>query len=163
MLQSESSTEAQKRGTRRTLVVVLEALLRALHPVMPFITEEIWQRVRPLAEPLIAGGQVRGARINADSIMLTAYPAATDYARDAIAEAQVGTMKEYILKVRQIRGEMNIAPSRKIPLLLRDADAQARLLVSEHLHYLQRLISRVILRVVRVELIVDHDPTLVGS
>jgi valyl-tRNA synthetase len=139
VLQGENSTEAQKRGTRRTLVVLLEALLRALHPVMPFITEEIWQRVRPVAEPLIAAGHVRGARTRADSIMLTAYPAATDYARDAQAETQVGTMKEYILKLRQIRGEMNIAPSRRIPLLLRDADAQARLLVGEHLHYLQRL------------------------
>jgi valyl-tRNA synthetase len=139
VLQSEASTEAQKRGTRRTLVTVLEALLRALHPVMPFITEEIWQRVRPVAEPLIAAGQVRGARIQSDSVMATAYPAATDYARETDAETQVASIKEYILKVRQIRGEMNIAPSRKIPLLLRDADAQAQLLMSHHLHYLQRL------------------------
>lgn len=139
VLQSESSTEAQKRGTRRTLVTVLEALLRALHPVMPFITEEIWQRVRPVAEPLIASGQVRGARVGADSIMLTAYPAAELFARDGEAESQVAVIKEYILKVRQIRGEMNIAPSRKIPLLLRDADEQARLLISRNAHYLQRL------------------------
>jgi valyl-tRNA synthetase len=92
-----------------------------------------------LAEPLIAAGQVRGARIGADSIMLTSYPAATDYPRDAEAETQVGAIKEYILKVRQIRGEMNIAPSRRITLLLRDADAQARELVARQLHYLQRL------------------------
>jgi valyl-tRNA synthetase len=139
VLQSESSTEAQKRGTRRTLVTVLESLLRALHPVMPFITEEIWQRVRPVAQPLIAAGQVRGARLDVDSIMLTAYPAANDYARDTEAESQVGSIKEYILKVRQIRGEMNIAPSRKIPLVLRDADAQAQMLVKDHAHYLLRL------------------------
>ncbi|MDF3020554.1 MAG: Valine--tRNA ligase [Steroidobacteraceae bacterium] len=139
VLQSESSSEAQKRGTRRTLVTTLEALLRALHPIMPFITEEIWQRVRPVAEPLIAAGQVRGARVNADSIMLTSYPAGGDYARDIEAETQVGAIKEYILKVRQIRGEMNIAPSRKIPLLLRDADEQAQLLISRNAHYLLRL------------------------
>jgi valyl-tRNA synthetase len=139
VLQSEASTEAQKRGTRRTLVTVLEALLRALHPIMPFITEEIWQRVRPVAQPLIATGQVRGARIEADSIMLTAYPAAELLARDTEAESQVSAIKEYILKVRQIRGEMNIAPSRKIPLLLRDADEQARLLIARNSHYLQRL------------------------
>ena len=139
VLQSESSTEAQKRGTRRTLVTTLEALLRALHPIMPFITEEIWQRVRPVAEPLIAAGQVRGARVNADSIMLTSYPQGGDYARDIEAETQVGAIKEYILKVRQIRGEMNIAPSRKIPLLLRDADEQAQLLISRNAHYLLRL------------------------
>jgi valyl-tRNA synthetase len=139
VLQSETSTEAQKRGTRRTLVTVLEALLRALHPIMPFITEEIWQRVRPEAEPLIAAGQVRGARLEADSIMLTAYPADSDYARDLEAETQVAAIKDYILKVRQIRGEMNIAPSRKIPLLLRDADEQARLLIGKNAHYLMRL------------------------
>jgi valyl-tRNA synthetase len=139
VLQSETSTEAQKRGTRRTLVTVLEALLRALHPVMPFITEEIWQRARPVAQPLIAAGQVRGARLDADSIMLTAYPAAGDYARDSEAEVQVGFIQEYILKLRQIRGEMNIAPSRRIPLLLRDADDQAQLLISRHSHYLVRL------------------------
>jgi valyl-tRNA synthetase len=139
VLQSEASTAAQTRGTRRTLVTLLEALLRALHPVMPFITEEIWQRVRPLARPLIAAGQVRGARIDADSVMLTAYPAAGDYARDGEAETQVAAIKEYILKVRQIRGEMNIAPSRKIPLLLKDADATARVVLAEQLHYLQRL------------------------
>jgi valyl-tRNA synthetase len=139
VLQSETSTEAQKRGTRRTLVTVLEALLRALHPLMPFITEEIWQRVRPLAAPLIAAGQARAARVDVDSIMLASYPASTDYAADAEAEAQVAAIKDYILKVRQIRGEMNIAPSRKIPLLLRDADEQARLLVGRNGHYLQRL------------------------
>jgi valyl-tRNA synthetase len=139
VLQSETSTEAQKRGTRRTLVTVLEALLRALHPIMPFITEEIWQRVRPVAEPLIAAGQVRGARLAADTIMLAAYPAAGDYPRDAEAESQVAAIKDYILKVRQIRGEMNIAPSRRIPLLLRDADAQAQLLIAQNAHYLQRL------------------------
>jgi valyl-tRNA synthetase len=139
VLQSESSTEAQKRGTRRTLVTVLEALLRALHPIMPFITEEIWQRVRPMAEPLIAAGQVRGARIHTDSVMLASYPAATDYAADDAAEAEVSWMKQFILAVRQIRGEMDIALSRKIPLLLQNADGRDRALVDTHFAYLSRL------------------------
>jgi valyl-tRNA synthetase len=139
VLQSESSTEAQKRGTRRTLVTVLEALLRALHPIMPFITEEIWQRVRPMTEPLIAAGQVRGARLHADSVMLARYPAATDYAADDAAEAEVSWMKQFILAVRQIRGEMDIAPSRKIPLLLHNASARDRALVDTHFAYLSRL------------------------
>jgi valyl-tRNA synthetase len=75
----------------------------------------------------------------ADSVMASIYPAASDYASDADAESRVTTLKEYILKVRQIRGEMNIAPSRKITLLLRDAAAGAQSLVSEHGHYLSRL------------------------
>jgi valyl-tRNA synthetase len=139
VLQGDSSTEAQKRGTRRTLITVLEALLRALHPIMPFITEEIWQRVRPAAEPLIAAGHVRGARIHADSIMLASYPAATDYAADAQAEAEVAWMKQFILAVRQIRGEMDIAPSRKIPLLLQNAGVRERALVDRHFAWLVKL------------------------
>jgi len=139
VLQSETSTAAQKRGTRRTLVTMLEALLRALHPMMPFITEEIWQRARPLAAPLLAAQTSRSNPQSADSVMASPYPAASDYARDADAEAQVGLLKEYILKVRQIRGEMNIAPSRKIPLLVRDADEASQALLRTHAHYLHRL------------------------
>jgi valyl-tRNA synthetase len=121
-------------------VTTLESLLRALHPMMPFITEEIWQRVHPLVAPLLAALNPRAAHVKQpDSIMTTFYPAASDYARDQDAESLVGTIKEYILKVRQIRGEMNIAPSRKIALLLRDPDAAANAMVAEHAHYLQRL------------------------
>jgi valyl-tRNA synthetase len=140
VLQGENTTDAQKRGTRRTLVTTVEALLRALHPMMPFITEEIWQRVQPLVAPVQSALNLRAAHVKQpDSIMTAFYPAASDYARDQEAESLVATIKEYILKVRQIRGEMNIAPSRKIPLLLRDADAAAHAMVAEHAHYLQRL------------------------
>jgi valyl-tRNA synthetase len=141
VLQGETSTAAQKRGTRRTLVTTLEALLRALHPLMPFITEEIWQRVRPLVAPLESAAKPRASvtATASDSVMTSIYPAAADHASDSQAEVLVGTLKEYILKVRQIRGEMNIAPSRKIPLLLRDPDPAAQTLVAEHAHYLLRL------------------------
>jgi valyl-tRNA synthetase len=141
VLQSDDATAAQKRGTRRTLVTTLEALLRALHPMMPFITEEIWQRVRPLVAPLESAAKPRASitATAADSVMTTIYPAAGDYASDGEAETRVALLKEYILRVRQIRGEMNIAPSRKIPLLLRDADDTARKLVTDHGHYLGRL------------------------
>jgi valyl-tRNA synthetase len=139
VLQSETSTAAQKRGTRRTLVTVLEALLRALHPMMPFITEEIWQRVQPLAAPLLAAQKTRADQKTVDSLMVAAYPAASDYARDTDAESQVALIKEYILKVRQIRGEMNIVPSRRIPLLVRDADEASQLLIRSNAHYLHRL------------------------
>jgi valyl-tRNA synthetase len=149
VLQGENTTDAQKRGTRRTLVTVLEALLRALHPIMPFITEEIWQRVYPLAAPLLAAQKTRAERATIDTVMLAAYPAANDYARDSDAETQVNLIKEYILKVRQIRGEMNIAPSRKIPLLIRDADEQAQRLVDTNAHYLQRLAGLESLKVLK--------------
>jgi valyl-tRNA synthetase len=139
VLQGENSTEAQKRGTRRTLVTVLEALLRALHPLMPFITEEIWQRVHPLAAPLLAAQKTRADQGVVDSVMLASYPQAASYAADTEADADVNWMKQFILAVRQIRGEMDIAPSRKIPLLLQDAGASGRELTDRHFAYLSRL------------------------
>ena len=139
VLQGEASTEAQKRGTRRTLVTVLEALLRALHPLMPFITEEIWQRVNPLAAPLLAAQETRANQKTFDSVMVALYPASSAYASDADADAEVTWMKQFILAVRQIRGEMDIAPSRKIPLLLQNAPALDRALAQKHFAYLSRL------------------------
>jgi valyl-tRNA synthetase len=141
VLQGESSSDKQKRGTRRTLITTLEALLRALHPFMPFITEEIWQRVRPLVAPLEAAAKPR-ASVTAtatDSVMASIYPAAGDYAADAEAEAEVAWMKQFILAVRQIRGEMDIAPSRKIPLLLRSESARDQALAERHFGWLARL------------------------
>jgi len=139
VLQGENATEAQKRGTRRTLVTVLEALLRALHPLMPFISEEIWQRVIPLAAPLAAAADVRASTTQPELLLQARYPAATDYAADTEAEAEVAWMKQFILAVRQIRGEMDIAPSRKIPLLLQNAGERDRALIQKHFAYLSRL------------------------
>ncbi len=139
VLQGDTTTDAQKRGTRRTLVTMLEALLRALHPLMPFITEEIWQRVHPLAAPLLAAQNSRANRQSVDSVMQTKYPSAADYAADAEADIEVSWMQQFILAVRQIRGEMDIAPSRRIPLLLQNAQAREGALVDKHLSYLSRL------------------------
>ncbi|MGA9367384.1 MAG: valine--tRNA ligase, partial [Steroidobacteraceae bacterium] len=105
VLQSESSSPAARAGTRRTLLEILEALQRALHPVMPFITEEVWQRVAPLA------GR------SGPTVMLAPYPRPADFPRDEASEHEVSWLQSFILAVRQIRGEMNIAPSRRIPLL----------------------------------------------
>ncbi|WP_428312634.1 valine--tRNA ligase [Hydrocarboniphaga sp.] len=112
-----NGSDAEKRGTRRTLVRVLEAWLRLLHPIMPFITEEIWQRCAPLAG---AGG---------DSIMTQAYPQPNPAKIDAAAEADIEWLKALILGVRQIRGEMDIAPGKLLPLLIQNpgADDAARL------------------------------------
>ncbi|MGH8447036.1 MAG: class I tRNA ligase family protein, partial [Solimonas sp.] len=113
----QQGSEAQQRGTRRTLVRVLEVWLRLLHPLMPFITEEIWQRAAPLA------GKAQG------SIMLQPYPIADASRIDERAEADIEWLKAFILGVRQIRGEMNIAPGKLLPLLVQDAgdDDRARL------------------------------------
>jgi len=107
----QGTDEAAKRGARRTLVRVLEVALRLLHPIMPFITEEIWQRVGPLAGK------------SGSTIMLQLYPVA-DLARiDEAAEADVEWLKGFMLGVRQIRGEMDIAPGKPVPVLIQNASA----------------------------------------
>jgi valyl-tRNA synthetase len=127
VLQSESSSEAAKRGTRRTLAEILEALQRALHPLMPFITEEIWQRAAPLAG---RGGP---------TVMLEVYPVAESFARDEEAEREIAWIQAFVLAVRRIRGEMNIAPSKRIPVLLKNASEQDGAYAERHRAYLERL------------------------
>ncbi|MGD8574423.1 MAG: valine--tRNA ligase, partial [Gammaproteobacteria bacterium] len=111
VLQAEDNSAERKRGTRNTLVVVLEAMLRLLHPLMPFITEEIWQRAAPLA-----GRQ-------GDTVMRAPYPSEDEFRRDEVAEAEMHWVMEFILGVRRIRGEMDISPSRPLPVLLQHAGA----------------------------------------
>jgi valyl-tRNA synthetase len=118
---------AARLGTQRTLAQVLEALQRALHPLMPFITEEIWQRVAPLA-------QVRG-----DTVMLQPYPHAGDFPADEEAEREIGWVQALVLAVRQIRGELNISPARRIGVLLRDAGAEDESRLVRHRRWLERL------------------------
>jgi valyl-tRNA synthetase len=101
-LQSADASAAQKRGTRQTLVQVLETYLRLLHPMMPFVTEEIWQSVAPLA-----------AR-SGPTIMLQPYPAATEFPQNAAAERAIAAIKAAILGARQIRGQLDIPQSREI-------------------------------------------------
>ncbi len=112
VLNAELSTAAEKRGTRRTLTEVLEALLRLLHPLMPFITEALWRRAAPLAG--LAG----------ETIMRQPYPDAAAWPRDAQAEAEMAWVQSFILGVRQVRGEMNIAPGKPLAVLLQDATAR---------------------------------------
>jgi valyl-tRNA synthetase len=101
-------------STRHTLLAVLEALLRALHPIIPFVTEEIWHEVAP---KLGLGG---------DSISTHSYPRAADYAVDAAAEAETEWLKAVVSQLRRIRSEMNIAPSKPIPLLFAAGNAGDR-------------------------------------
>ena len=114
VLQSDASSAAQKRGTRRTLISTLERLLRLIHPLMPFITEEIWQEVGPRAG------------LSGKTIMLQPYPEASPDERDPEAEAEIDWVMRFILGVRQIRGEMDISPGKPLPVLMQNAsDADA--------------------------------------
>lgn len=106
VLWDESAPVERLRGTRRTLVRVLEAVLRLAHPFMPFITEEIWQSIKGLAGK--AG----------DTIMLQAYPVADEAKLDAPAEADIDWLKSFINGIRNIRAEMNINPGKPLEVIL---------------------------------------------
>jgi valyl-tRNA synthetase len=127
VLQDERSSAAARHGTQRTLAQLAEALQRALHPFMPFITEEIWQRVAPLAA--VAG----------ETVMLQPYPRAADFPADEEAEREVAWIRAVVLGVRQIRGEMNISPARRVPVLLQGASGQEQALVARYRAWLERL------------------------
>jgi valyl-tRNA synthetase len=126
ILQGQGST-AEQLGTRLTLVEVLENLLRCLHPIMPFITEEIWQKLAPLAG-------VGGA-----TIMLQPFPEETAFPTDQTAEQELAWIQNFILGVRQIRGEMDIPPGKPLPVLLQDVDATSQRRLTEHARYLREI------------------------
>jgi valyl-tRNA synthetase len=127
VLQSESASPAAKRGTRFTLAQTLETLLRALHPLAPFISEEIWQRVRVSA----------GA--TGETIMRTDFPTAAAVPTDTQAEPEMRWVMDFVLGVRQIKGEMDIAMSRKLEVLLQNVSARDSEYLERNLHYLVRL------------------------
>jgi len=109
VLMSEHSSVAAKRGTRQTLVRVLETILRLNHPVMPFITEELWQKVAPLAG------------VKSDTIMSQAYPQIDEALIDTQAEEELEWVKTFIMGIRRIRSESDIAPGKPLPLILQNA------------------------------------------
>ncbi|CFB69643.1 TPA: valine--tRNA ligase [Yersinia enterocolitica] len=122
-----SGSEAELRGTRHTLIEVLEALLRLAHPIIPYITETIWQRVKTL----------KG--ITADTIMLQPFPEYDASQVDEKALSDLEWIKQTIIAVRNIRAEMNIAPGKPLEVMLRGANAEAQRRVLENQSFIQSL------------------------
>ncbi|MDP8099443.1 valine--tRNA ligase [Pasteurella atlantica] len=115
-----NGTQAQIRGASYTLINVLEKLLRLSHPMMPFITEEIWQKVKGFAG------------IEADTIMLQAFPQVESELTDLDAEKSMNWLKDVVTAVRNIRAESNIAPSKALTLLFRNTTENDRLMLAEN-------------------------------
>ena len=122
-VQLSTGTPSQKSATRQTLIEILEATLRLAHPIIPFITEEIWQKIAPLAGK------------TGDSIMIAKYPEHDASRVDQIAESYVSTLKSVVTACRNLRTDMRLPPAEKIPLL---ATGDKKLL-TEFFPYLQSM------------------------
>ena len=127
VLNDEEASEEAKRGTRRTLVRVLETSLRLIHPMMPFISEEIWQKLKGLAG------------VEGETIMLQPYPTADESKIDQAAIDSIDWLKQVILAVRNIRGEMNIAPGKPLPVLFAHGTESDRQQLTETQQVLTKL------------------------
>ncbi|MGC3871835.1 valine--tRNA ligase [Halomonas sp. GXIMD04776] len=131
VLWDENASDEAKRGTRRTLVRVLEAILRLAHPMMPFITEEIWQRVAPLAGKAKDDGN--------ESIMNQPWPRSEMDKIDEQAERDIEWLKGVIVAVRNVRAEMNIAPGKLLDVLLTKGGESDHRRLENNRHFLAKL------------------------
>ncbi|MBT8120853.1 MAG: valine--tRNA ligase [Gammaproteobacteria bacterium] len=127
VLFNDETPENEQRGTRRTLVRVLETLLRLNHPIIPFITEECWQNVAPLAG------------VHGESIMLQPYPESDDSKIDDKSEADLEWVKTFVSGVRRIRSEMDIPPGKPLSLLLQNASDQDKQLYQDNRTFIETL------------------------
>ncbi len=127
ILTDANASDAAKRGTRRTLVRVLENLLRLSHPIMPFITEEIWQKAAQLAG------------VTGETIMTQPFPNCRQALINEQAEQEMEWVKAFILGIRKIKGEMNIAPGKPLPVLLQNASQNDLNFLETNRYYLDFL------------------------
>jgi valyl-tRNA synthetase len=130
-VQIQNGTEAQQRATRRTLLRVLETVLRLAHPIIPFITEALWQTVAPMTG--------RAVNPNGDSIMVQAYPEPQPEKIDEQAENWMAQLKALTDACRNLRGEMQLSPAQRIPLVIEAAHADDKNRLQSFAAYLQAL------------------------
>jgi valyl-tRNA synthetase len=130
-VQIQHGSEAQQRATRRTLLKILETVLRLAHPVIPFITEALWQTVAPLSGKVLnpAG----------DSIMMQAYPLSQPHKIDTFAEGWMEQLKALTDACRNLRGEMQLSPAVRVPLIMQAAHPSAQAALQTFAPYLQAL------------------------
>jgi len=124
VLTNPESTEDALRGTRQTLVQIMETVLRLIHPLTPFISEEIWQRMAPLAG------------VEGNTIMRQPYPEADLEKIDHDAISEIEWIKDFVIGVRKIRSGMNIDPRKMLPVLLQGGSPADKIRLDNNLHYL---------------------------
>ena len=127
VLYDEDALGSMKRGTRRTLIYVLNQTLKLLHPIMPFITEEIWQRTTKLTSE------------NTETIMLSRYPHVEVQFIEPILEEEMEWLKKIVQSIRTIRSEMTISPAKRIPLNVKNASPQMQSRIQKYLRTLLSL------------------------
>ncbi len=127
ILTDENSSVATKRGTLKTLLTNLETLLRLMHPFMPFITEELWQRIAPVINK------------SADSIMLQSYPDITELQTDENSLVEIEWLKTFILGIRRIRGERDISPGKALAVQVKGGSPEEQSWLERNKHYLKNL------------------------
>lgn len=131
-VQIQTGTEAQQRATRKTLLRVLEVVLRLAHPVLPFVTEQLWQTVAPLAGKTL--------KAEGDSIMVQPYPLAVPANINEDAESWMAQLKTLTDACRNLRGEMQLSPALRVPLII-ETTAADNALVTSFIPYLQALVK----------------------